>query len=210
MTLQEGIKLQGTPALIPSCSRDALPQFLVDIGCEVGAEIGVYKGGFTEKFCKVGLKMFAIDPWESFRGQGRTQRVQDRQNFLYEHTCRTLAPYIQDGICTIIRKTSMDAVKDFKNSSLDFVYIDGNHVFSYVAQDIYEWGKIVKSGGVVSGHDYYNTIPQAHNVLCHVGVVVDAYTKLYDIQNWWIFGRSKPIEEEYKDDRSYSWMWISR
>lgn len=206
MRLIEAVQqLRGCPATVPDCSRDDLPNLFVSMGYKVGAEIGVYKGEFTEKFCKAGLKMYAIDPWHSYAGSGRTQRDQDRQNFLYEHTKRTLAPY---NDCTIIRKASMDAVREFKDRSLDFVYIDGDHSFKHVAQDIYEWTWKVRIGGVVAGHDYYCTSPEARNVVCHVGAVVDAYVKAFGIDNWYIFGRSKPLEEERKDDRYLSWMWV--
>lgn len=48
----------------------------------------------------------------------------------------------------------MDAVKDFAPSSLDFVYIDGDHFYDRVLEDLTEWSKIVKPGGIISGHDY--------------------------------------------------------
>ena len=53
-----------------------------------------------------------------------------------------------------IRKSSMEAVQDFKDESLDFIYIDANHSFPYVMNDIVEWSKKVRPGGFVSGHDY--------------------------------------------------------
>jgi len=63
MKLIDGIKLKGKPAEIPDCTRDDLPQFFVDMGFKVGAEIGVARGKYSEKFCKVGLKLYSIDPW---------------------------------------------------------------------------------------------------------------------------------------------------
>lgn len=206
MKLSEGIKEKGTPFEIPDCSRNGLPEFFKERGYKVGAEIGVYKGEFTELFCKEGFdKVYAIDPWVGFSGQGRSQKLQDRQDFLYGHAKRTLEPY---NNVEIIRATSMDAVKDFKNNSLDFVYIDGNHNFRYIAEDIYEWIWKVKPGGIVSGHDYFCTIPEARNILCHVGVIVDAYVKCFNIKNFYTFGRSKPLEEETQNDKYLSWMFI--
>jgi hypothetical protein len=211
MKIEEGMELEGKPVIIEDCLRADLPPFLKRTGRIRGAEIGVYKGEFTELFCKEGLDMYAIDPWKAFDGQGRTQKVQARQDFLHGHTQRILAPYKN---CIIIRKTSADALADFKDGSLDFVYIDGDHTFPAVAFDIFEWSKKVRSGGIVSGHDYFNTIPSAKNILCHVRVIVDAFTLLYNIPNWWLFGRmrvrtgSSMYEEEKKNDRFYSWMWV--
>ena len=48
----------------------------------------------------------------------------------------------------------MEAIKDFKPESLDFVYIDANHSYKNMKDDIEGWSKIVRKGGIVSGHDY--------------------------------------------------------
>ena len=134
-------QMKGKPAMIPGCTRMDFPQFLVEWGCKVGAEIGVYKGEFTEQFCKAGLGMYAIDPWIAFPGQGRTQQVQERQDFLFSHACRTLAPYGMGPGSGVFRMTSMEAIEDFSDGSLDFVYIDGDHSFRHIAADICEWEK---------------------------------------------------------------------
>ena len=202
MEIIEGIKQKGNPFTIPDCSRHELPEFFKKMGYTVGAEIGVYKGEFTEQFCKAGLKMYGIDPWHSYAGAGRAAKDQKRQEFLYEHTKRVLAPY---NDCTIIRKASSDAVQHFKDRSLDFVYIDGDHNFKHVAEDIYEWAWKVRIGGVVSGHEYFSTDPRAQNVICQVGPVIDAYVKVFNIDNWYIFG-----EEGAQDDKALSWMWIRK
>ncbi len=205
MTLKEGLKLVGQPVEIPNCSRDGLPEFFAEQGYKVGAEIGVYQGVFTEQFCKAGLKIYGIDPWISFKGQGRSQRVQDNQESNYNYTRKLLSPYGSDR-CELIRKTSMEAVRDFRDGSLDFVYIDGDHSFRYVAEDIYEWTKKVRSGGIVSGHDYWHSGPESRNLVCHVDAVVDAYTKLFDIKNWYIFGN---IGRGSNNSVS-SWMFIKQ
>lgn len=199
MKLIDGIKHKGKYQ-IPDSSRKDLPDLFKQLGFTVGAEIGVYKGEYTEQFCKAGLKMFAIDPWHSYSGAGRGAKEQDRQEFLYGHTQRVLAPY---NDCTIIRKTSMDAVHHFKDKSLDFVYIDGDHSFSKVAEDIQAWTWKVRKGGIVAGHDYFSTNPKAQNVICQVGPVVDAYMKVYGIKNWYVFGR-----DGRHDDKAFSWMFI--
>ncbi|MBI4137317.1 hypothetical protein HY469_04610, partial [Candidatus Roizmanbacteria bacterium] len=120
MKLTDGLKFKGRPFEIPDAGRDDLPEFFKERGCKVGAEIGVYKGEFSEKLARVGLKLYAIDPWRIYKGYGNP-RGQKRLDFQYEHAKRVLTPYPN---CTIIRKTSMEAIEDFKDESLDFVYID--------------------------------------------------------------------------------------
>lgn len=198
MTIMEGVKtLKGRPAFIPDVTRLDLPQFLVDMGYKVGAEIGVHKGRYTEKFCEVGLKMYAVDPWRGFSGQGRSQQRQEQQDEVYNKAVRVLSRFPS---CEIVKKTSMEAVHTFRNRSLDFVYIDADHNFPNVACDVFEWEKKVRPGGVVAGHDYFNTSPYSRNIVCHVKAVLQAYTTLFDIENWYVFD----------DERWMTWMWIKQ
>ena len=207
MKLSEGIKLKGKGRIeIPDCGRDDLPQFFVDLGYKTGVEIGVYKGEYTKKFCEVGLKMHAVDPWKQYKDyQPKRSNYKERQEFLYEHTKRYLAPYD----CKVIRKTSMEAVEDFKDESLDFVYIDGHHGLKYVIEDIYGWSWKVKKGGMISGHDYGLTTnnPESPFVL-QVKYAVDTYAKAFKIKKWYVLGRKEKREGEVRDEKFRSWMWF--
>lgn len=179
----EGVKKFG----IKNISRDDLPQFFIDLGFKVGAEIGVYKGEFSQKLAKAGLSLYAIDPWKVYDDFPHP-RGQKRLDFLHEHTKRVLAPY---PTCTVIRKTSMNALKDFKDESLDFVYIDGNHDFKYIAEDLYEWTKKVKVGGIVSGHDYTFIESSTGKLNKTVANVLDAYIEAFKIPNLQILAKDQ-------------------
>ena len=100
----------------------------------------------------------------------------------------------------------MEAVEDFADESLDFVYIDGNHDFRYIAEDLAEWTKKVRIGGIISGHDYFFTLPKK-SARWDVGFVLDAYIKAYQIKNWFLLGRKHAAERE-KRDKWRSWMFI--
>ena len=203
MKLLDAIKHQGRPFEIPDCSRDDLPQFCVDMGYKVGAEIGVDKGHFSEKFCQVGLTLYAIDPWRIYK-DFRAARGQRRFDKQYEEAKSYLAGYPN---CIVIRKTSMEAVADFADGSLDFVYIDANHEFRYIAEDLVEWTKKVRRGGIVAGHDYFFVKPGIGAQIWHVAHVLIAYTAAYGIDNWYVIGGKKMVRGE-KRDRWRSWMFI--
>lgn len=196
MNLTDAMKQTGKPFNVPACGRDELPEFFKEMGFQVGAEIGVYRGEFTEKLCKAGFKMTAVDPWLPFVGQGKSEQSQDMQDYNYDCAKKVLLPYPNS---TIFKETSMDALKHFGPESLDFVYIDGDHRFRYVAEDIYEWYFKVKQGGIIAGHDYYATPPTASNLICQVKPVVDAFVETYDISHFYTFGDS----EQY-----LSWMFM--
>lgn len=198
MELIDAIKQKGIPFNIPDCSRNKLPEFFKEIGFTVGAEIGVFLGEFTEQLCRVGLSIYAIDPWTGYAGAGRTEQVQKKQDTNFTEARKRLSPFKN---CTLIRQTSMEAVKDFDDNVLDFIYIDGDHKFRYIAEDLSEWYQKVKPGGIISGHDYSLTPPGANNVIIQVQKVVDAFVYTYGIESFYILG-------ENTKDRAPSWMFF--
>lgn len=198
MKLSEAIKEKGSPFNIPDCSRAKLPEFFREMGFKTGAEIGVFHGEFTEKLCQAGLFVYGIDPWMGYVGAGRSELVQDKQDVNFNQAKKNLSPYKN---LTLIRKTSIEALKDFKDQSLDFVYIDGDHRFRYIAEDISEWYQKVRPGGIVSGHDYFLTQPKASNVICQVQKVVDAFVYTYGIESFYVLG-------DNSEDRTPSWMFF--
>ena len=204
MKLIEGVKtVRGRPGIITDCSRNDLPILFKELGFKVGIEVGVYKGYFTQILASTGLQIYGIDPWRIYRDYGNP-RGQQRLDFQYEHTLRELASFSN---IKIIRKTSMEALEDFPDGSLDFVYIDGNHHFRYIADDIVEWTIKLKKGGIMSGHDYIYTKSQTVNGGCDVHYIVDAYIKAASIRNFWVLGR-KEYRDGEKRDRWRSWMWF--
>ena len=54
---------------------------------------------------------------------------------------------------SFIKKRSSDAVNDVSNN-IDFIYVDGNHNYEYVKQDIELYFPKLKKGGVMAGHDF--------------------------------------------------------
>jgi hypothetical protein len=204
MKIIEGIKYEGSPSVIPESTRDDLPGFFKEMGYKVGAEIGVYKGWFSRKLCKAGLKVYAIDCWTPYPGFDRMEDARiERQEYLYHRAWQLLSHY-QNAV--VIRKTSMEALKNFEDESLDFVYIDANHILKYALEDIDGWSKKVRKGGAVSGHDYIHPDdleerkrPWAWATM-QVKFAVDAYTQANRIKGWYLIGQNK--------DRYPSWLWI--
>ena len=66
-----------------------------------------------------------------------------------------------------IKKTSIEAAKDFEDSSLDAVYIDAEHDEVSVREDIKAWRPKIKPGGLLCGHDYW--LPHIQSILVEEG-----------------------------------------
>jgi hypothetical protein len=54
----------------------------------------------------------------------------------------------------MIRANSKSASEIFPDESLDFIYIDANHAYDFVVEDIKLWFPKLKKGGIFAGHDY--------------------------------------------------------
>lgn len=197
---------------IPDCGRRQLPEFCIDMGYKVGVEVGVQRGSFIYRFCRVGIQMYGVDPYQSYADYqvGDAEKFQKHQDGIYETALANLSKYPN---CHLIRRTSMDAVRGFDDESLDFVYIDGHHGFKYVTEDIFEWSKKVKKGGMIAGHDYAYSAPRSYErdaYILQVKYVVDAYTQAFKINPWYVLGAKEATKENEKRDQYRSWFWIKK
>jgi hypothetical protein len=57
---------------------------------------------------------------------------------------------------TAHRMTSVEASHLYQDNSLDFVFIDAQHTYEAVLEDILAWLPKVKSGGILAGHDIFH------------------------------------------------------
>lgn len=152
---------------------------LAERGARFGVEIGTDHGKYAEQLCYgiEGLKLLCVDPWVAYT-EGVEVHTQEEMDQIYEEVKKRLSPYE----CILEKTTSMEMAQRVKDNSLDFVFIDGNHRYDYVLEDITEWTKKVKPGGIVAGHDY--KIDPVNNY----GVIeaINKYTKDNHICPWFI------------------------
>jgi hypothetical protein len=179
MTIEEGIKHKGKPFWIPGASRDDLPAFFKSLGFTKGAEIGVLRGDNIIKYADAGLEMYGIDPYS------------ERKEYVYKQAVKKIGDRKN---CTLIKESSMEALKRFPKYSLDFVYVDGSHEFGFVAMDLHLWMSRLHKGGVMAGHDYFPTL--GNRGMRQVRIVVDAFCEANDIENYWILGTKEDHKEE--------------
>lgn len=116
-----------------------------------GVEIGSLAGDSAEALVLSGNfnKFYCVDPWKNGydpKDSNNNQAAASESKFDL-----MAANYPQ---ILKIKKTSMEALNDFEDASIDFVYIDAIHTYEGVCADIIGWSKKVKPGGILSGHDY--------------------------------------------------------
>jgi len=184
------------PIVLKEIVRRNIYEIYAKNGYRVGAEIGVYQGRNAVNILNTvpELTLYGIDSWAVFPKKRRFNKKHQKLNYnLMKQRTRN---FRKNKRFIVIKKNSMDAVKDFEDGSLDFVYIDANHEFDYVMRDIIEWSKKVRVGGIISGHDYSKRI-------IGVKIAVDAYVQAHEIKTWHITNIEKG-----KHDKWNSFFWV--
>lgn len=157
------------------------------LGFKEGVEVGTDHGGYAKNICDrmPHVTLFTIDPWLGYT-EGDDVKTDEDVEQIYQEAKARLADYPN---CIILRKKSMDAVKDFQDNSLDFVFIDGNHEYEYVYEDLVEWTKKVKPGGIIAGHDFVKSDDKKYGVI----EAVDRYCKEMDISHLYLLKKGSYV-----------------
>ena len=116
----------------------------------IGAEIGVYKAKHAKGILKLlnMKKLYLIDHYDDYNEYADYPK--ETLNKAFNEAKKRMKKFKDKH--QFIRKNSSDVIGDVPNN-LDFVYIDGNHSYEYVKQDIENYWKKIKINGVLSGHD---------------------------------------------------------
>lgn len=65
--------------------------------------------------------------------------------------------YFNLSSCVIVHEgKSVDILSSFPNNYFDFIFVDGDHRYEAVKNDIYFGYQKIKSGGKLAGHDAHN------------------------------------------------------
>jgi hypothetical protein len=126
----------------------------------VGIEVGVFFAGWSSRVLEgtnVG-KIYQIDPYKNFSDDEYRDGINKRTDLekIFKRAQNTLSKY--EGRYEFLRGLSDDFIEKFDDNSLDFVFIDGNHMFEYAKHDIELWYPKVKRGGVLMGDDFVDMI----------------------------------------------------
>ncbi len=195
---------QKLPIEIKGVGRLDLLRWLRELDFTTGVEIGVEQGKYSELICEMNtqMKVWGVDPYENYEDY-REYPNQAHLDVIYELMLKRMKNYIEDGQYTIIRKKSLDALADFEDESLDFVYIDANHELSYPYDDIAGWAKKVKKGGIIAGHDFVRV--KVWNFT--IKDALKKYTIENNINPWFVLGEYRKRRGIIRD-RTRSWFFI--
>jgi len=182
------IVLDGNIVELP-INRFELLELFAEFEFKIGVEIGVNNGRYARHMCESipGLTYYGVDPYQTYDGYEIVTH-----DSTYQRSLSKAADAIGEYDAKIIKDFSALAYKMFDNNSLDFIYVDGNHDFEYVFSDILLWYPKIRTGGIISGHDYKNDFDSA------VKSAVDWCVSLFHINRLFITSK----------ERDLSWFWI--
>jgi len=117
------------------------------------AEIGVREGQNTiSMLLNMNIKMaYMIDSYEPYTDNLDDPQSQEYQDIWYKNMFYYMRSFLDK--VTFITKSSAFASQLFEDNFFDYVYIDANHSYPSVYEDINLWYQKVKEGGILAGHD---------------------------------------------------------
>jgi hypothetical protein len=140
------------PQAINYCQKNFLNRFdfvnnyISGIENGIFAEIGVCNGSMSENILRNNntCQLYCIDPYLSYDDYDDAckNEVGDK---LYNSVKNKLESEFKDRV-KLIREYSNKASEMLKNE-FDFIYVDGNHKYKYVLEDITLWYEKLKIGG---------------------------------------------------------------
>lgn len=130
----------------------------------IGCEVGVWKGYNAIDILNntsVG-KLFLCDAWRR-QVWSKHEQQSDAQHEKDLAECRHhIRGHLPSGRAVIVRGTSAEvALNDKTIPPLDWVYVDACHEYEFVLEDLRNWSRRLKPSGVIMGHDFTDTHPNA-------------------------------------------------
>lgn len=196
------------PTQIPEVTRHTLAKWLKVLDFKVGVEVGVAEGRYSEilAYENPQMKLYGVDPYIPYSGYKDYVR-QSTFNELENNAKERLSKYSN---YEFIKDFSVEAAKRFEDGSLDFVYLDGNHTFKYVLEDLELWYPKVKSGGILAGHDFARIrAKDGKPSQWEVKQALAKFTKDYKIDPWFVLGLEDKDRDKIRENIR-SWFIVKQ
>jgi len=135
--------------------EEVIPFLLNSSNAKLGLELGVFKGEFSKVLLdNWGGKLYMIDPWRPLGDDYDDSCDATQLHSLYANTAINIKGHETRGF--MLRGLGEELIDLFDDESLDFIYIDANHAYDYVKNDMEMWYPKLKKSGIFAGHDYLN------------------------------------------------------
>lgn len=112
----------------------------------VVAEIGVFKGDFSEKILSESKprRLHLIDAWSDARSPVSLMHAIEKR----------FGEQIISGVVEINRGWSTEVVNQFEDRYFDWIYLESDHSYGATILELGKFRNKIKKGGIVAGHDF--------------------------------------------------------
>jgi predicted O-methyltransferase YrrM len=117
---------------------------IVEIGTFIGGTAEIMAGAISED-----ARIISIDSYLNLPTINGIELSRSEAIFTAQQRLAKYWPKI-----THIIGDSLEVASVFADKSVDLVFIDGDHSYEGVRQDILAWLPKIKDGGIISGHDF--------------------------------------------------------
>lgn len=120
-------------------------------------EVGTHKGHFASRFLQDwnGRRLYCVDPYRwGLEKDGQNFGTRHQRDTDYAEAVQVVRRAMKKGQSyEFVRLYSAEAVKRFQDHSIDFAYIDADHSYEAVLEDLKLWWPKIIPGGILAGHD---------------------------------------------------------
>jgi len=119
-------------------------------------EIGAWQGKSSSYMAveiinsKKNISFYCVDTWDGGSEMAHYNIVKSGK--LYETFTSNISS-VKDYIIPI-KLPSVSAANTFPDNYFDFIFIDGDHTYESVVNDLHAWYPKLKKNGIFAGHDY--------------------------------------------------------
>ena len=158
-----------------------------------GVEVGVFGAAFSEELlARTKLStLYCVDPYKSYDAYLDGMNLIDL-DMVYAEAVARLGRF--GDRARFVRSFSKDAAGQFPDASLDFLYIDGNHRYKYVSEDLNCWYPKVRIGGLIAGDDAIDVDEEKRNSDGDVETV-HKYNEDGSKASWGMYGVAKAARD---------------
>jgi SAM-dependent methyltransferase len=124
----------------------------------IGAEIGVYKGGFGEFLLEHCQTLYLVDSWHLsmpfWTWGGREKKPENSTVRALINILQVYTEEIEAGRIKVVPNFSVPFLKSHKPGTFDWIYLDASHQYESTLTEIREALNVIKPGGYMIGDDY--------------------------------------------------------
>ncbi len=145
---------------------------------DVFVEVGRYKGRSTqyliEAIKRTGKKIHldVVDTWQ-WEANPEGEEAKDGKSVYEQFLSNVDTSYIRN----FHKLSSIEASNKYEDGEIQFLFLDTEHYYAHVKNEIASWFPKLKRGGILSGHDYGDGCKKAVDEFAGEGNVISYTSK---------------------------------